>query len=89
LAQALNRGSFPGRNLLRHVFLDPEDREYYVDLEEVGEVAVAGLRASAGAEPDDPRLTGLSWWAPGVFTAVMDYADFTDALAADTAPAAV
>jgi hypothetical protein len=49
--------------------------------------------------PDDERLRGLthdqladrlrwlSWYAPGVFIAVMDYVDFTDALAADTAPA--
>ena len=37
----------------------------------------------------EDRLRWLSWWAPGVFTAVMDYADFTDALAADIAPAAV
>jgi hypothetical protein len=37
----------------------------------------------------EDRLRWLSWWAPGVFTAVMDYADFTDALAADTAQAAV
>ena len=34
------------------------------------------------------RLRWLSWYAPGVFTAVMDYADFTDALVADTATAA-
>jgi transcriptional regulator with XRE-family HTH domain len=59
LAQVLNPGFVPGRNLLRHVFLDPEGREYYLDWEEVAEGAVAGLRASAGAEPDDPRLTGL------------------------------
>jgi hypothetical protein len=47
--------------------------------------------------PDDERLRGLthqqledrlrwlSWWAPGAFVAVMDYMEFTDALAADTA----
>ncbi|MGH3299374.1 MAG: hypothetical protein ACRDP7_47055 [Trebonia sp.] len=34
------------------------------------------------------RLRWLSWWAPGIFNAVMDYADFTEALAADSAPAA-
>ena len=59
LAQVLNPGFVSGRNLLRHVFLDPEGREYYLDWKEVAEGAVAGLRASAGAEPDDPRLTGL------------------------------
>jgi transcriptional regulator with XRE-family HTH domain len=59
LAQVLNPGFVPGRNLLRHVFLDPEGREYYLDWEEIAEGAVAGLRASAGAEPDDPHLIGL------------------------------
>jgi hypothetical protein len=59
IAQVLNPGFVPGRNLLRHVFLDPEGRQYYLDWEEIAEGAVAGLRASAGAAPDDPRLTGL------------------------------
>ena len=59
LAQVVNPGFVPGRNLLRHVFLDPEGREYYLDWQEIAEGAVAGLRASAGADPDDPRLTAL------------------------------
>jgi transcriptional regulator with XRE-family HTH domain len=59
VARVLNPGFVPGRNLLHHVFLDPEGREYYLDWEEIAEGAVAGLRASAGAAPDDPRLTGL------------------------------
>jgi transcriptional regulator with XRE-family HTH domain len=59
LAQVLNPGFVPGRNLLRHVFLDPEGREYYLDWEQIAEGAVAGLRASAGTQPDDPRLTQL------------------------------
>jgi hypothetical protein len=29
------------------------------------------------------RLRWLSWYAPGIFTAVMDFMEFTDALAAD------
>jgi hypothetical protein len=33
------------------------------------------------------RLQWLSWYQPGVFTAVMDYMDFCDTLAADTGPA--
>lgn len=33
------------------------------------------------------RLRWLSWYQPGVFTAVMDYMEFCDTLAADTAPA--
>ena len=32
----------------------------------------------------EDRLRWLSWWAPGVFTAVMDYMELADALAADT-----
>ena len=32
------------------------------------------------------RLTWLAWYQPGVFTAVMDYMDFSDGLAADTDP---
>jgi hypothetical protein len=30
------------------------------------------------------RLRWLSWYAPGIFTAVMDYMEFADALVADT-----
>jgi hypothetical protein len=37
----------------------------------------------------EDRLRWLSWWAPGVFTGVMDYMEFADALAADTVRAAV
>jgi hypothetical protein len=32
------------------------------------------------------RLNWLSWYQPGIFTAVMDYMEFTDNLAADTDP---
>ena len=32
------------------------------------------------------RLNWLSWYQPGIFTAVMDYMQFSDALAADTDP---
>jgi hypothetical protein len=59
LARLLNRGFEPGSNLLRHVFLDPDGRRCYLDWAEIAEGAVAGLRASAGAEPDDPRLASL------------------------------
>jgi transcriptional regulator with XRE-family HTH domain len=59
VAQVLNPGFVPGRNLLRQVFLDPEGREFYLDWEQIAEGAVAGLRASAGTEPDDPRLAAL------------------------------
>ena len=33
------------------------------------------------------RLTWLSWYQPGIFTALMDYMEFSDNLAADTDPA--
>jgi hypothetical protein len=33
------------------------------------------------------RLTWLAWYQPGIFTAVMDYMEFADALAADADPA--
>jgi hypothetical protein len=32
------------------------------------------------------RLRWLAWYQPGIFTAVMDYMDFSDALAADADP---
>jgi hypothetical protein len=32
------------------------------------------------------RLNWLSWYQPGIFTAVMDYGQFSDDLAADTDP---
>ena len=59
LAQTLNSGFVPGRNLLEHTFLDPEGRQYYLDWLEIAEGAVAGLRASAGATFNDARLTEL------------------------------
>jgi hypothetical protein len=52
----------------------------------------------AGDHPDEARLRGLSrqqladrlnwlsWYQPGIFTAVMDYGQFSDDLAADTDP---
>jgi hypothetical protein len=32
------------------------------------------------------RLEWLSWYQPGIFTALMDYMQFSDALATDTNP---
>jgi hypothetical protein len=32
------------------------------------------------------RLNWLSWYQPGIFTALMDYMEFSDNLAADTDP---
>jgi transcriptional regulator with XRE-family HTH domain len=59
LAVALNPGFAVGRNLLRDAFLDPAAREVYVDWADVTRGAVAGVRATAGSELDDPHLTEL------------------------------
>ena len=45
----------------------------------------ARLRGLSRQELSD-RLAWLSWYQPCIFTAVMDYMDFSDALAADTDP---
>ena len=59
LAQMVNSGFTPGRNLLRDTFLDPAARTTYLDWGEIAAGAVAGVRASAGDDPDDPRLAIL------------------------------
>ncbi|MFG1703028.1 helix-turn-helix transcriptional regulator [Nonomuraea sp. M3C6] len=46
-------------NLLRMIFLDPAAREFYPDWEQSARSKVAHLRATAGADLDDPRLTEL------------------------------
>lgn len=57
---ALGRALFDGHtysgDLARLVFLDPDAREFYPDWERVAANTVAGLRAGAGADHDDPRL---------------------------------
>ena len=59
VAALLNPAYAIGTNLLRHTFLDPGARRLYRDWEEIAAGAVAGLRASAGADPDDERLARL------------------------------
>jgi transcriptional regulator with XRE-family HTH domain len=59
LAQTLNPGFVPGRNLLQHTFLDPEGRRYYLDWEDIAAGAVAGLRAANAEATDDRRLQQL------------------------------
>lgn len=59
LAQLVNPGFTPGRNLLRDTFLDPAARTTYLDWDDIAAGAVAGVRASAGDDPDDPRLRDL------------------------------
>ncbi|MFE7746940.1 helix-turn-helix transcriptional regulator [Nocardia sp. NPDC057455] len=59
LAAAVNSCSVPGVNQVRMVFLDPEARDLYGDWPTIAADTVASLRATAGADLDDPRLTGL------------------------------
>ena len=46
-------------NLVRRLFLDPASRSRYPDWDKVSQETVASLRACAGADLDDPRLTEL------------------------------
>ncbi|ACZ90034.1 helix-turn-helix transcriptional regulator [Streptosporangium roseum] len=63
LATALYEGREYADNLLRMAFLDPSAREFYrefdLDWEQVARSKVARLRAAAGVDLDDPRLTEL------------------------------
>ncbi|MGW4092621.1 helix-turn-helix transcriptional regulator [Nocardia sp. NPDC004750] len=59
LAAAVNSCSVPGVNQVRMVFLDPEARDVYRDWPTIAADTVASLRATAGADLDDPRLTEL------------------------------
>jgi transcriptional regulator with XRE-family HTH domain len=59
MATALSPAYSPGRNMLRTVFLDPAYREIRPDWEELTASGVAGLRALAGANIDDPALVEL------------------------------
>ena len=59
IAQALSPGFAPGQNFLRWRLLEPAARELYVDWDDATDAAVSGLRESAGADPDDPRMQKL------------------------------
>ncbi|MEU7628686.1 helix-turn-helix transcriptional regulator [Nocardia sp. NPDC049220] len=59
LAEAVNSCSVPGVNQVRMVFLDAEARDLYPDWPNVAADTVASLRATAGTDLDDPRLTEL------------------------------
>lgn len=60
LATALSPIYTPGVNGLRATFLDPAVRELYrEDWDRIAESSVAGIRALAGPDVDDPRLTEL------------------------------
>ena len=59
LAAAVNHCSVKGQNQVRVVFLDPDARRIYADWPTVAAETVATLRATAGGDLDDPRLTDL------------------------------
>jgi transcriptional regulator with XRE-family HTH domain len=59
LAPALWAGFRPGQNLLRALFLDPAATLALPGWDQIATDAVASLRASAGADLDDPGLTAL------------------------------
>jgi transcriptional regulator with XRE-family HTH domain len=59
LAEALHGRSLRGLNVVRSIFLEPDAREFYADWDDVARDTVATLRALAGTDLDDPRLTEL------------------------------
>jgi transcriptional regulator with XRE-family HTH domain len=59
IARALSPGFAPGGNFLRWRLLASAARDFFVDWDEAVEVAVSGLRESAGGDPEDPHLRAL------------------------------
>ena len=59
LAVALSPVYAPGSNPLRAVFLDPDQREFRREWEQLTADGVAGLRSLAGPNVDDPGLLEL------------------------------
>lgn len=59
LADAMHGRSIGGTNIVRSLFLDPGACGFYPEWETVALETVAALRASAGTDLDDPRLTDL------------------------------
>lgn len=59
LARALSPNFVPGRNLLRQLFLDADERRLHADWEEATAGVVGGLRANVGAAPPDARVAAL------------------------------
>ncbi|WP_203819150.1 helix-turn-helix domain-containing protein [Paractinoplanes ferrugineus] len=59
LATALSPNLQPGRNRMRSVFLDPQERALHPDWETDTATLVAGFRESVGADTDDPRFVLL------------------------------
>jgi len=59
LAAAVSPRLVTGHNRLRDVFLDPDERELFMDWEAATEGLVAAFRQSVGTETDDPRFIEL------------------------------
>jgi len=59
VARALTPVSIPGTNMLRAVFLDPDVRGRYGNIELTDAEAVANFRAAAGSELEDPGVKAL------------------------------
>ncbi|MFJ3820803.1 helix-turn-helix transcriptional regulator [Streptomyces nodosus] len=59
MARALSPTLRPGVNRLRAAFLDPAESELHMDWERATAAAVGQLRATMGAETDDPRMVAL------------------------------
>jgi transcriptional regulator with XRE-family HTH domain len=59
LATALSPCIRAGENRLRSVFLDPEERDRYADMNKALGGMVASFRASIGTDTDDPRAAQL------------------------------
>ncbi|QRP49867.1 helix-turn-helix domain-containing protein [Amycolatopsis sp. FDAARGOS 1241] len=59
IATAFSPKYAPGHNLLREVFLDPAERDFRVEWEQITADGVGGLRASLGANVGDPAATEL------------------------------
>ena len=59
LARALHAGFTPGRNLVHDVFLDAATSSFFMELDDARANTVGSLRAAAGADADDARLTEL------------------------------
>jgi len=59
VARALTPVSIPGTNMLRAVFLDPDVRGRYGDIEFTDAEAVANFRAAAGSDLEDPGVKAL------------------------------
>ncbi|WP_240196996.1 helix-turn-helix domain-containing protein [Nonomuraea lactucae] len=59
LADALYSGFRHRGNMVRGVFLDPVATDFYLDWEVAAHSVTSALRAAAGPDLDDPRLTEL------------------------------